>query len=118
MIMSEKYTQRTDGLYYEPTGKQPQISELIDETKAYELLADIIFSKVSMEERRFLIKATYRHFAFNYSKIAEYYANASEEMQRLMEKSALVIIDYDKAIKNGYTKLSKRIRELNEANEE
>lgn len=114
--MSEKYTDKTDIPQYKPTGKKPKISELIDESKTHELLADIIMSKVSWEERRFLIKATYRHLAFNYQKIAEYYANASEEMQNLMEKSALVIIDYDNAIKNGYARLTKRIKELSESN--
>lgn len=37
--------------------------------------------------------------------IAEYYAHATPEMQRLMEKSALVIIDINNAIANGYASL-------------
>ena len=115
--ISEKprYSQKTDIPQYTPTGAKPDISELIDERKANELLTDIMCSNVNQEERSFLMKATYRHFAFNYRKIAEYYASASKEMQRLMEKSALVIIDYDDAIKNGYARLSKRIKELSEA---
>ena len=48
----------------------------------------------------------------NYSKIADYYSNASEEMQILMEKSALVIIDIDDAIANGYVKLTKVVEDL------
>lgn len=110
-----KYTQKVDIPQYKPTGDKPKITELIDESKAHELLKDIIFSKVSWDERQFLIKATYRHLAFNYRKIAEYYAHANKEMQNLMEKSALVIIDYDDAIKNGYARLSKRIKEMSEA---
>ena len=46
---------------------------------------------------------------FSYSKIAEYYAHSKEEMQSLMEKSALVIIDFDKAVENGYTRLSQTV---------
>ena len=42
--------------------------------------------------------STYRH-------IAEYYAQATPQMQRLMERSALVIIDMDDAIANGFVKL-------------
>jgi hypothetical protein len=53
--------------------------------------------------------AAQRHNVFSYSKIAEYYAHANEEMQGLMEKSALVIIDFDKAVENGYTKLSQKV---------
>ena len=58
--------------------------------------------------------AAARHYRFNYKKIAEYYVEASEEMQRLMEKSALVLIDYDDAIKNGYVKLSQKLELLME----
>lgn len=112
----EKYTQKINVPHYEPTGEKPKISELINEEKTHELLKDIIFSKVSWDERNFLIKATYRHLAFDYKKIAEYYANADQEMQELMEKSALVIIDYDDAIKNGYALYSKRLQEMRESN--
>ena len=115
MGVKAKYTQKVDIPQYMPTGEIPDIEELIDESKTNELLRDIVFSQVSSGERQFLMKAAYRHLAFNYRKIAEYYAHASKEMQELMEKSALVIIDYEDAIKNGYTRLSKRIKELSEA---
>lgn len=114
--MRDKYTDKTDIPQYKPTGEKPNIDELIDESKTKELLADIGISKLSGEERDFLTKASYRHLAFNYRKIAEYYAHASKEMQELMEKSALVIIDYEDAIKYGYARLSKRIKELSESN--
>ena len=110
-----KYTEKTDIIHYKPTGKKPEIGELINEGKTLELLKEILFAKVSTEERLFLIKAACRHLAFNYRKIAEYYASANKEMQELMEKSALVIIDYDDAIKNGYVRLSKRIREMSDS---
>ena len=56
--------------------------------------------------------AATRHIVFNYAKIADYYAHAGEEMQNLMEKSALVLIDIDDAIANGYIQLSKDIDEI------
>ena len=52
------------------------------------------------------------HSVFNYRNIAEYYAHATPEMQRLMERSALVIIDVDNAIANGYAKLSAKIADM------
>jgi len=82
------------------------------ETKTEELLKDIENSTVSNEEKTFLKKAAMRHLAFNYKKIAEYYANSEKDMQDLMEKSALVIIDYNNAIQNGFVRLSKRIKEM------
>ena len=47
---------------------------------------------------------------FNYEKIADYYAHSSKEMQHLMERSALVIVDFEKAVQYGYVKLCDEIR--------
>ena len=55
--------------------------------------------------------AAFRHTVFNYQSIADFYANSNEETQRLMEQSALIIIDFDKAIENGYVKLSDEVAE-------
>jgi hypothetical protein len=52
-----------------------------------------------------------RHNVFNYEKIADYYSHASPEMQALMERSALVIIDFEKAIELGYVRLCDEIRQ-------
>ena len=51
---------------------------------------------------------------FNYRNIAEYYAHATPEMQQLMEKSALVIIDVDNAIANGYATLMADVLDMME----
>ena len=64
-----------------------------------------------LELEEFLIQAAHRHNIFTYSKIAEYYAHASREIQSLMEKSALIIIDFNKAIENGFVNLSKGMAE-------
>ncbi|MBP0986714.1 MAG: hypothetical protein J6S92_00290, partial [Oscillospiraceae bacterium] len=72
-------------------------------------------SDLSYDEKTFLRKAAQRHLVFNYRKVAEFYANASEDMQALMEKSALVIIDYNDAILNGFTNLSNKIDKLRKA---
>ena len=106
------YSQEKHVPQYEPTGDFVDIMELIDDEKTNELIREIKESNVSDDEKNFLIKAAYRHLVFNYSKIADYYSNASEEMQILMEKSALVIIDIDDAIANGYVKLTKVVEDL------
>jgi hypothetical protein len=48
----------------------------------------------------------------NFDQVADYYAGASEEMQRLMEHSALVLIDLDNAIANGFASLSSRMGDI------
>ena len=56
--------------------------------------------------------AANRHIRFNYAQIAEYYCHAPKKVQELMEKSALVVVDIDDAIKNGFARFSKRLEEL------
>jgi len=42
----------------------------------------------------------------NFARIAEFYAHSSAEVQELMEQSALIIIDYDRAVEDGFVKLA------------
>lgn len=97
---------------YSPKGDQPDIKELTDTTKSAALIAAIKASNVSKAEKDFLIHAAARHTIFDYQAIAEYYCHASPEMQRLMEDSALVIIDFAKAIEDGYVELTRRLDKL------
>jgi hypothetical protein len=53
--------------------------------------------------------AAYRHIIFSFAKIADYYAHSSAEMQELMEQSALVIVDFDKAIEYGFVALNNQL---------
>ena len=110
------YTDKTNIPQYEITGEVPSLPELIDEEKTKELLEEIENSDLPYNEKEFLRKAAQRHLVFNYRKIAEYYAAASPECQDLMEKSALVIIDYENAILNGYTKLNDKVKKMIEEN--
>ena len=106
------YTAKIKIPQYEVQGEQPSIDELYDTDKTDDLIAEIQISGVSEAEKKFLTEAAKRHTVFNYKMIAEYYAHASYEMQQLMERSALVIIDYEDAIANGYMKLSKKIERM------
>ncbi len=101
-----KYTSKIKAPIYEPKNKKPHIMELYDKSKTLRLIREINNSGLSIEEKSFLLDAARRHNVFNYQKIADYYAHSSKEMQELMEHSALVIIDYDKALQYGYLKLS------------
>ena len=108
----ERYTDKVGVPIYTPSERCPFVGELFDKTKFDSLIRQINASNVSEQEKNFLKLAASRHIVFKYSKIADYYAHASEEMQRLMERSALVIIDFDKAIEYGYVKLSKNIEQI------
>ena len=105
----DDYSKKIEVPKYEPKGEKPETVELFDKEKADDFIEKIKASGISKEEKAFLFMAAYRHTKFNYKNIAEYYAHANKEMQGLMEDSALVIIDFDKAIENGYVKLSEDI---------
>lgn len=107
-IIDDKYTSNISLPQYEIKGDKPQIEELVLTTKVGKLISNIKNSNVTEQEKRFLTMAAYRHLVFNYAKIAEYYAHATKEMQSLMEESALVIIDLEDAIMNGYAIASKK----------
>jgi hypothetical protein len=79
-----------------------------------EIILKIKQSKVTEEEKKFLMFGATRHIMFDFSKIAQYYVNASPEMQKLMEEQALVIIDYDNAVEYGYTHLSLEVDKMSE----
>lgn len=107
-----KYSRAIRVPQYEPSVRKPDISELYHTDKYNRLIAKINKSNVSEEEKKFLRFAASRHIVFTYSKIADYYANSEKEMQELMEESALVILDMDDAIANGYVALSEKMQQL------
>jgi hypothetical protein len=109
-INEVKYTSKIETPIYVPKNNKPHILELCDKSKTHRLIKEIDSSNLSIEEKSFLIDAARRHNVFNYEKIADYYSNSSKEMQDLMEKSALVIIDFEKAIQLSYVKLCDDIK--------
>jgi hypothetical protein len=111
-VEDNKYSKHILPPQYLPVNVKPKLCELCNKTKYTKLIRDINKSNVSDEEKEFLKLAATRHLVFTYSKIADYYAHASKEMQELMEQSALVIIDIDDAIANGYVKLSKDVEHI------
>lgn len=108
----EKYTHKIEVPTYEPKNEKPDIQSLVKTDKQNELIAEIEASDIDADTKGFLIKAAQRHLVFDYAKIADFYAHSDATIQTLMEKSGLVIIDFEDAIANGYVKLGKEIAEL------
>jgi hypothetical protein len=102
------YTKKIEAPIYEPKEEDPPpVRELVDEEK-YLMLLERIDESMDLpnDVRGFLRAAAARHRVFDYERIAEFYAHASADVQQLMEESALVIIDFNKAIENGFVTLS------------
>lgn len=110
---SDKYTCKVKAPIYEPTGECPNASEIYDSDKTNKLIQAVENADIDLSTKDFLISAARRHTVFRYDKIAEFYAHADPEVQSLMEASALVIIDFDKAIEQGYIKLTGSLEAIN-----
>ena len=107
--LDNKYTRKIEAPIYTPQGEKPKLSDLYDETRTKELLAEIEASELPEDEKKFLKVAAQRHTVLNFKRIADYYAHSPASVQRLMENSALVIVDFKRAIELGYVKLSEEI---------
>lgn len=111
------YTPATDVPHYTPTQPEaPPLETLYDRTRTQELEAGILDAQdrhgLPLDLVEFLLSAAQRHTVIRYDRVAEFYAHAAPEVQRLMEDSALVIIDIDDAIRLGYVTMSNRLDEL------
>ena len=105
------YTTRIEAPIYEIKGDNPPLGDLVDRTKADMLRAEIDDAGLPSDVAEFLRQAAERHAKFHFRNIAEYYAHADAATQRLMERSALVIIDFDQALELGYVHLSETTAE-------
>jgi len=106
------YTQKIESPVYEPKGEKPELAELFNTQKTDELVAEIEKADVPVDVKAFLTLAAQRHTVFDFGKIAEFYCHSPKSVQELMEKSALVIIDFNKAIESGFVQLSKELADL------
>lgn len=110
----EKYTKAINIPQYEPTGERPTVREVYDDNKAQVLRDEIMEADLDDEVRSFLLAAAHRHTVFNYRLAAEFYAHADAKTQRLMERSALIILDLDDAIRDGYAVLDSALTAMRE----
>lgn len=108
------YTRKVETPIYEPNGDKPALKDLFDLEKTNALLKEIEASNVDKTIKEFLKYAAYRHIKFNYKNIAEFYAHSEAEEQNLIENSALVVIDFDKAIEHGFVKMTENVKEAYE----
>ena len=110
------YSKKIEAPSYEPNEEKPSLKDLFNDEKTNQLIEKIDSSTLLKHEKDFLKLAATRHIVFDYKKIADFYASSNKETQELMEDSALIIIDFEKAIQQGYVQLSEKITEqyLNE----
>lgn len=114
--LSDNYSRKIESPVYGVTGECPPVAALCDRSKTEQLLAEIERTELPEEVAAFLRFAAERHTVFKFRSIAEFYAHADAATQDLMERSALVIIDFDDAIERGFVALNRDIlREVDAA---
>lgn len=106
------YSRKVQSPVYEPKNEKPEIKDLVNRDRHDQLIKKIEKTKLPEEEKAFLIDAAKRHLSFDYQRIADYYAHSDKKTQKLMEESALVIIDFKQAIELGYVKLADGVAQL------
>lgn len=97
------YNLKNAEITYEPNDNRWDVKDL------YNFNDDLLKSidKIKNEELREMLKVRLCWLAeFRYDRIADYYCNqATKEEQEIFEKLALVLLDKDQMIQNGYSEL-------------
>ena len=110
---NNRYTNIIPKIQYVPkTRCKPSEISLYNLEKYNNLVKEIKSKNLDSEIEKFLLYSATRHIVFDYQQIAEYYSHSDKEVQELMEKSGLVIIDFEDAMENGFVKLQKNLMEL------
>lgn len=109
------YTDKIETPEYQPTQDEPPaLDELYDASRYEELIDEIEKIDLPNELEQFFRFAAQRHIIFDYENIAEYFAHADSETQRLMELLTLVIVDYDQAVEQGFVTFAESVLEDND----
>lgn len=109
----DTYTQKVELPIYTPnTSTEVDESMLVNTEYFDKLMKEIDDAKISEKAKDFLRLSAYRHLRFDYTAIADYYAKADKTVQDLMERSGLVIIDYNKALEYGFVEFSNSLKEI------
>ena len=116
--LKDSYNKSIETPIYEITGEKPSVSDLYSSEKTERLLKEIKESDLPDDIAEFLIHAAQRHTVFDFRNIAEFYAHSDAVTQNLFERSALIIIDFESAIENGYVESSKYFAEFADEDEE
>lgn len=105
------YSEALGRVIYEPSDRRWDVDDLVDQPKI-ESINSLIAEVEDERMRQFLGLRAASLAEFNFSRIADYYCNqATEAEKKAFEALALVLLDRDKLIENGYAKLMEMVEE-------
>ena len=103
MNEKERYAKKIKIPIFQPKGINVSLNECVDIDKFLEYMEKIDTlkqeNKIDENQYKFLKLSATRFIVFNFENIAEYFCNANADMQKIMQELALVLIDYDDALK-------------------
>ena len=103
MNEKERYVKKIKIPIFQPKGINVSLNECVDIDKFLEYMEKIDTlkqeNKIDENQYKFLKLSATRFIVFNFENIAEYFCNANADMQKIMQELALVLIDYDDALK-------------------
>lgn len=113
--LKEEYSAKLGEVIYEPKNTKHKIADLFSRETKF----DAEIEALKNDELKEMLKARSAFFgSFNYAKIADYYAyQATGEEKQIMEKLALVLLDRDKLIENGFSEIIDSVMEENGFND-
>ena len=95
--------------FYTPSEDLPNINDLADVSKTQELKSQIDLLKIDDELKEILkIRASF-FTDFNFQKIADYYAQQTDDVKDLFEELGMVILAPKEALKRGFINLKNEI---------
>ena len=105
MAYTYDYTKKIKIPKFEPDESNVSLEDCVDVDRYIALLRDIDTrlskNKITPEEAKFLKLCATRWIKFDYENVAQYFATkASPEVQDCLEKSAMILIDVNKAFEN------------------
>lgn len=114
----QKYTNYANGIpTFEPNDEDTTLADCVNVDKYVELLNEVESAykanTISQDEYKFLKLAASRWLKFNYANVAQYFCKkASPEMQKLLQRSVMVLLDIDDAFKNEAVRAKSYISSL------
>ena len=100
----DTYTGKTEGLIYEPADEKPEAFEMYDLSETQSLQRELNKLNIGVELKEMLEAAAYRFAVFDYSKIADYYANGTDQEKEAIELLEMVIVDHGGKIEKAATR--------------
>jgi len=105
ITMKETYSHKIKLPIFEPSNRNVTLDECVNVDQFVKYMEEIdrykSENKINEQQYKFLKLAASRFIVFNFENIAEYFCHANADMQRIMQNLALVLLDYDDALKTS-----------------